>query len=51
MWELFTSVDVEAVEQNIIDSFNKLVSQVVEKKMLGNRDLVAEKKALGGLQK
>ena len=46
MWNLFASPDVAAVENSILDSVNALVEQVVDTKMIGERNREAEKAAL-----
>ena len=48
MWEIFTSPDVDAVEQSILDGFTQLLDQVLNSSMkkIGVRDLNAEREAL-----
>jgi len=46
MWDIFNSADVKAAEKELLDNISNLISQIVGNKMLGERDLEAEKKAL-----
>lgn len=46
MWRIFNSPDIELVQQELLNGINKLVLQITGSKMLGKRDLDAERKAL-----
>lgn len=46
MWDIFNSPDIKAVEYGLLDNVGAIVEQVVETKMIGERDKDAEKAAL-----
>lgn len=48
MWKLFCSTDVQAIEESILNDFNVLLADIVPTKMVGKRDLDAEKEAIVG---
>ena len=48
MWKLFCSEEVQAIETSVLNDFNDLLSKVVPAKMLGQRDMEAERSALMG---
>lgn len=46
MWDIFHSPDVNAVENELLENVNKLVEQIAEKKMIGERNAEAERESL-----
>ena len=46
MWDIFNSDSAKAAEDSLLDSISNLVSQIIGNKMLGERDLEAEREAL-----
>lgn len=46
MWALFNSEEVAAVEDQILNTMNAIVCKVIDRKMLGERDIQAERNAL-----
>lgn len=48
MWALFNSDEMNKVQEDLLSSFDKLVTSIISVKMLGNRDEEAEKAALLG---
>lgn len=48
MWRLFCSDEVQSIERRVLDDLNELLSKVIPTKMLGQRDMEAERSALLG---
>ena len=46
MWKIFNSPSIQTIQQELLDRINQLVIQITSNKMIGERDIEAERNAL-----